>query len=127
MSDAVAAPAACATATVMAVVERAGELAGRRVAVVGAGMLGLCAVAAAATGGASSVTAVDPSTERRRMAEQFGATRVASSAGEAVYKKNGFEVKKAVELDLAPFGVEEVELRRFMVREASPQDACMAK
>ena len=83
VSDAIAAPAACATATVMAVVERAGELAGRRVAVVGAGMLGLCAVAAAATAGAESVTAVDPSPERRQLAEQFGATTVASSTGDA--------------------------------------------
>ena len=41
----------------------------------------------------------------------------ASTDGEYVYKKNGFEVKKAVELDLSPFGVNEIELRRFMVRE----------
>lgn len=41
----------------------------------------------------------------------------ASTDGEAVYKKNGFVVKKAVELDLSPFGYDEVELRRFMVRE----------
>ena len=52
-------------------------------------------------------------------AEELGilAACTASAAGEAVYKKSGFEVKKAVELDLSPFGVEEVELRRFMVRE----------
>ncbi len=41
----------------------------------------------------------------------------ASTDGEYVYKKNGFEVKKAVELDLSPFGVKEIELRRFMIRE----------
>ena len=41
----------------------------------------------------------------------------ASTDGEAVYKKYGFEVKEAVELDLSPFGVEEVELRRGMIRE----------
>jgi hypothetical protein len=58
-------------------------------------------------------------------AEELGivAACTASAAGEAVYKKNGFEVKKAVELDLNPFGVDEVELRRFMVRELpSPSD-----
>jgi hypothetical protein len=44
----------------------------------------------------------------------------ASTAGEAVYKKHGFEVKMAIELDLSPFGVDEVELRRGMIRE--PQD-----
>jgi putative phosphonate catabolism associated alcohol dehydrogenase len=83
LSDAVAAPAACATATVMAVIERAGVLAGRRVVVTGAGMLGLGAIAAAATAGAASVTAVDPAAERRDLARQFGATHVASSAREA--------------------------------------------
>jgi putative phosphonate catabolism associated alcohol dehydrogenase len=83
LSDAVAAPAACATATVMAAVERAGVLAGQRVVVIGAGMLGLGAVAAAATAGASSVTAVDPDVGRRDLAARFGATHVASSAREA--------------------------------------------
>ena len=83
LSDPVAAPAACATATVMAVIERAGELAGRRVVVIGAGMLGLGAIAAAATAGATSVTAVDPSAERRDLASQFGATHVASTVREA--------------------------------------------
>ncbi|MGE2716735.1 zinc-binding dehydrogenase [Mycolicibacterium litorale] len=79
LPDKIAAPAACATATVAAVVERAGTLAGRRVAVVGAGMLGLGAVAAAATAGASSVTAIDPSAERRTLAGRFGATDVMAS------------------------------------------------
>jgi threonine 3-dehydrogenase len=79
LSDAVAAPAACATATVMAVIERAGVLTGRRVVVLGAGMLGLGAVAAAATAGASSVTAVDPAAERQHLATRFGATHVAAS------------------------------------------------
>jgi threonine 3-dehydrogenase len=80
LSDAVAAPAACATATVMAVIERAGLLGGQRVVVLGAGMLGLAAVAAAAAAGAASVTAADPDAERRSLAEQFGATAVAASA-----------------------------------------------
>jgi putative phosphonate catabolism associated alcohol dehydrogenase len=83
LTDAVAAPAACATATVMAVIERAGALIGRRVMVLGAGMLGLGAVAAAATAGASSVTAVDFAPERRQLAMQFGATCAASSVHEA--------------------------------------------
>jgi putative phosphonate catabolism associated alcohol dehydrogenase len=80
LTDAVAAPAACATATVMAVVERAGVLAGRRVVVLGAGMLGLGAIAAAAMAGASSVTAVDPDPERQCLARAFGVTSVAGSA-----------------------------------------------
>jgi threonine 3-dehydrogenase len=82
LPDALAAPAACATATVMAVVERATPLAGKRVIVVGAGMLGLTAVAAAATSGASSVTAVDPDAERRELAERFGATETLSAMPE---------------------------------------------
>lgn len=81
--DAVAAPAACATATVMAVVERAGILAGRRVMVLGAGMLGLVAIAAAAWAGVSSVTAVEPSAGRRQLAQRFGATDARPSAVDA--------------------------------------------
>ncbi|WP_201776911.1 zinc-binding dehydrogenase [Streptacidiphilus anmyonensis] len=76
LPDALAAPAACATATVMAVTERATPMAGKRVVVVGAGMLGLTAVAAAASAGAASVTAVDPDAERRDLARKFGATEV---------------------------------------------------
>jgi putative phosphonate catabolism associated alcohol dehydrogenase len=83
VADAVAAPAACATATVMAVIERAGLLTGRRVMVVGAGMLGLGAIAAAAWAGASLVTAVDPTPSRRDLAQRFGATHVESTAPDA--------------------------------------------
>lgn len=82
VTDALAAPAACATATVMAVIERAMPVEGRRVVVIGAGMLGLTALAATADGGASSVTAVDPAPERRELAKQFGATSVVASIGE---------------------------------------------
>ena len=82
VSDALAAPAACATATVMAVIERAMPIAGKRVVVIGAGMLGLTALAAAADADASSVTAVDPAAERREMAKQFGATNVVAAIGE---------------------------------------------
>jgi len=84
LSDALAAPAACATATVMAVIERAGSLAGRHVVVVGAGMLGLTAVAAAAQAGAAALTVVDPDCARRELARRFGATEVCSAASEAV-------------------------------------------
>lgn len=83
LTDSVAAPASCATATVMAVLERAGNLAGRRVAVLGAGMLGLTAIAAAVCAGASAVTAVDPDAARRQLARRFGATAVRDSVGDA--------------------------------------------
>lgn len=70
--DAVAAPAGCATATVMAALEAAGELSGRRVLVCGAGMLGITAVAACADRGAQ-VRITDPHRERRDLARRFGA------------------------------------------------------
>lgn len=70
--DAVAAPAACATATVMAALEAAGSLAGRRVLVLGAGMLGLTAAAACADRGAE-VRVADPDPARLRLAAAFGA------------------------------------------------------
>ncbi|OPX08123.1 alcohol dehydrogenase catalytic domain-containing protein [Mycobacterium sp. AT1] len=83
LADAVAAPAACATATVMAVAERAGRLTDRRVVVVGAGMLGLTAIAAAAWGGASAVTSVDVDRGRRYLARRFGATEAVALVSEA--------------------------------------------
>ncbi|KAA0096205.1 dehydrogenase [Mycolicibacterium sp. P1-18] len=83
IDDAVAAPAACATSTVMAVVERTGGLTDRRVVVVGAGMLGLTAVAAAAWGGASTVTSVDVDGGRRDLAGRFGATTAVATVAEA--------------------------------------------
>lgn len=75
LSDAAAAPAACATATVMAVLEAAGPLVGKRVLVCGAEMLGLVASAAAARHrGAASVTVSDVNPRRLELARVFGAT-----------------------------------------------------
>ncbi|KAK5115960.1 hypothetical protein LTR62_000416 [Meristemomyces frigidus] len=42
----------------------------------------------------------------------------ASPAGVGVYTKQGFEVIEEKLLDLRPFGVDESEVRRFMIREA---------
>lgn len=72
MPDVVAAPAACATATVMAVMEAAGDLVGKRVLVVGAGMLGVTAAAVATESGAS-VRIVDRDAVRQEHARAFGA------------------------------------------------------
>lgn len=71
LSDAVAAPAACATATVMATLDAAGELSGRRVLIGGAGMLGLTAVAACAAAGAD-VQVVDRNADRLALVPDFG-------------------------------------------------------
>ncbi|MGV9798733.1 zinc-binding dehydrogenase [Mycobacterium sp. NPDC003449] len=80
LPDPVAAPAACATATVMATLEAAGPLAGRRVLIGGAGMLGLTAVAACAEAGAD-VQVVDRDPERLEQATQFGGR---AAAGDTV-------------------------------------------
>lgn len=71
--DAVASTAGCAGATVMAVLEAAGTLRGRRVLVNGVGMLGLTAVAVAASRGAAEVIALDPAPQRRQLALAAGA------------------------------------------------------
>lgn len=73
MPAVVAAPAACATATVAAALEAAGRsLADARVLVTGAGMLGITAVAMAAAAGASVIVS-DPNAGRRAQALCFGA------------------------------------------------------
>src|SRR5690606_37126594 len=64
---------ACATATVMAVLEAAGPLLGARVLISGAGMLGLTAAAAVTDRGASTVAVVDPDAARRSLSHAFGA------------------------------------------------------
>lgn len=74
--DAVAATAGCAVATVMAMLEAAGDLRGRRVFVNGLGMLGLTAVAAAQSRGAGEVLAFDPTPQRQDVALFAGATTI---------------------------------------------------
>lgn len=71
--DSVAAPASCATATVAAALAAAGPLAGKRLLVTGAGMLGVTAAAMAAESGAEVVIA-DPAPTRRALGSRFGAT-----------------------------------------------------
>jgi len=75
---AVACPASCATATVAAALDAAGDLSQRTVLIFGAGMLGLTACAMARTYGATEVVCVEPSEVRRNLALAFGATRVAA-------------------------------------------------
>ncbi|SKC62242.1 zinc-binding dehydrogenase [Krasilnikoviella flava] len=78
--DALAAPAGCATATVMAAIEAAGPLPGRRVLVSGAGMLGVAAVVAARDAGAAEVVVTDPDPGRRGLAARFGADAALGTA-----------------------------------------------
>jgi alcohol dehydrogenase len=74
--DVVAASANCATATAMAVVRHAGDLADRIVLILGAGVLGVTTAAIARTAGAAAVLVVDPVDELRVRARSFGATVV---------------------------------------------------
>lgn len=77
LSDAVAAPANCALATVVASWQAASRVLGgppRRVRILGCGLLGLYACAFAAARGATSIAASDVSRERVDLALRFGAT-----------------------------------------------------
>ena len=113
---AVAAPASCATATVMAGFAAATgirPLAGASVAISGCGMLGLTAIAIAVAEGAT-VVASDPDAGRRAEAVRFGATATAdgtiagwhSALAEAPGGEHGYTI--ALELSGAPIAVEQL-------------------
>jgi alcohol dehydrogenase len=70
----VACPASCATATIAAALDAAGEVRDRSVLVLGAGMLGLTACAMASAAGASEIICVDRVADRSQRARLFGAT-----------------------------------------------------
>lgn len=71
--DALVAPAGCAVARAAAALDRLGPVAGQRVGVMGAGLVGLAAAAIAAERGAASCVLVDPDPVRRSRALAFGA------------------------------------------------------
>ena len=79
VSDSVASPSNCATATVAAVFRNAGSVADRSVLVHGAGMLGQTACAMAACGSAKHVIVLEPDARRREKALEFGATETLDS------------------------------------------------
>ncbi|MDR3621395.1 MAG: zinc-binding dehydrogenase [Paludisphaera borealis] len=109
LSDAVACPANCATATVASAMDAAGPLAGARVLVMGAGMLGLTATAWARSLGAEAVIACDADPARLTPTESFGASRSASpeAVAEAVLDcTEGYGVDVAFELTGAPDAIE---------------------
>lgn len=74
VSDEKAAISPCAMATVAACIEAAGDLRGSRVAVIGAGMLGVCATAWSAHLGARHVMAIDTLADRAKQSLRFGAS-----------------------------------------------------
>jgi alcohol dehydrogenase len=83
LSDLVASPANCATATVAAVFREAGSVENQVVVIHGAGMLGITACAMAAYRGACQVIVLEPVRGRRDLALQFGATMAFDSADPA--------------------------------------------
>jgi alcohol dehydrogenase len=111
LSDAVACPANCATATVAAALEAAGPLDGRRVLVMGSGMLGVTAMAWARTLGAEAVIACDVAPDRLALARQFGATHTAAPDDVARVAREctgGYGVDVALELTGAADAVEAI-------------------
>ncbi|MEM7557884.1 MAG: zinc-binding dehydrogenase [Planctomycetota bacterium] len=72
--DEILCPANCATATICAAYRAAGEIAGSRVLILGAGMLGLTASAIARAEGAAEVVVVDRDARRLERALEFGAS-----------------------------------------------------
>jgi putative phosphonate catabolism associated alcohol dehydrogenase len=74
--NSVAALANCAGATAASALRAAGALAGQRILVLGAGVLGVFACAMAKSAGAASVVAVDPQETCRSRALAFGADAV---------------------------------------------------
>ncbi|MDG2383121.1 MAG: alcohol dehydrogenase catalytic domain-containing protein [Pirellulaceae bacterium] len=73
LPDQVACPANCAAATVLAAIRVIGPCEGKRVLVMGGGMLGLMAAAAARYHRAKTVVVCDPQPNRREWALRFGA------------------------------------------------------
>jgi hypothetical protein len=57
-----------------------------------------------------------------KRADELGLVAIltASEAGLPLYLRHGFEVKKTIEMDLRPWGVDETELRRGVCRSLGP-------
>lgn len=113
---AVACPASCATATAMAALAPAGDLNGRSVLIMGAGMLGLTACAIAASRGAAQVVCVDPVPHRREQSRSFGANLAldTSEIGQAVQtllNGHGFDIAIEMSGALAAFSTALFHLR----------------
>jgi putative phosphonate catabolism associated alcohol dehydrogenase len=105
LSDRVACPSSCATATASAAIRAAGSIEGRVILIQGAGMLGLTASAMAKQAGASEVICVDPIPERLALARRFGATRAVAPealAGLVAGLNGGRGVDAAIEMTGSP-------------------------
>lgn len=103
LPDVAASIATCAGATVMACMEQAGPLAGKRVLVMGIGMLGLIAVEAAVQGGAAEVVAIDRDETRLEWAQELGAVTPDASAAGSDFELGSFDI--TLEFSGSEFGV----------------------
>ena len=103
LPDAAASIATCAGATVMACMEQAGALTGKRVLVMGIGMLGLIAVEAAIRGGAAEVVAIDRDETRLEWAQELGAVTPDASAAGSDFELGSFDI--TLEFSGSEFGV----------------------
>ncbi|WP_222638910.1 zinc-binding dehydrogenase [Rhodococcus sp. BP-316] len=107
---ALAAPAGCATATVVNAARRVDLGEGDRVVVLGCGMLGLTAIAYARDRGAASIVACDPDADRRAAARELGADvgcapehladAAATNGADAVFEMSGAPSSVSAALDV---------------------------
>lgn len=107
LSDEVVCPASCATATSFAAVRRAGELAGKSVLVLGAGLLGLTTCAIASSRGANEIFLCDVDDTRLQRGPDFGATRTGhhpSGDFDRVFEMSGHSEAVQAGLDSAAMG-----------------------
>jgi alcohol dehydrogenase len=93
----VACPTSCATATIAAALEAAGNVYERTVCVLGVGLLGLTACAMLHVAGAAEIVCVDVNERRRAQAPAFGATQAVApnelqSVATAITDDHGFDV-----------------------------------
>lgn len=111
VTDAVACPANCATATIAAAMDAAGSLDGRNVLIMGAGMLGVTATAWARANGAAEVIVCDVDSRRLALAEVFGATQLAQpdELSRVIAARTGSHgVDAALELTGSPDAFEQI-------------------
>lgn len=110
VSDEVACPSSCATATIACALEAAGPISGRSVLILGAGLLGVTAAAWSRSLGARDVLVCDQDDDRLARAIPFGATttclptQLATIVSEVT---SGRGVDVAMELSGAPEAIEE--------------------
>lgn len=126
LPDPMAATAGCATATAAAAVRTCGDVAGRDVLILGAGLLGLTTCAMTATLGARSICVCDPNAARRDLSLQFGATQIVATPAEAAYdctfEMSGARTAVAAAIEAAAIGGRIVLVGSVMPTEPVPLD-----